>query len=52
MDQVTSEKPKIEPKVPPEIPGSEAPAFHLPEQQAERQRAIVALFPPLPAAAR
>jgi outer membrane protein, heavy metal efflux system len=47
-DQLPPEKPKIEPKVPPEIPGSEAPAFHLPEQQAARQRAIVALFPPLP----
>ena len=47
-DQLSADKPKIEPKVPPEVPGAEAPAFHLPEQQADRQRAIVALFPPLP----
>jgi outer membrane protein, heavy metal efflux system len=48
-DQLSSDKPKIEPKVPPEVPGAEAPAFHLPEQQSDRQRAIVALFPALPA---
>jgi outer membrane protein, heavy metal efflux system len=42
------EKPKVEPKVPAEIPGSEARAFQLPEGQEARQRAIVALFPPLP----
>lgn len=43
-----AERPKIEPRVPPEVPGSEAPAFHLPEQQEAKQRAIVELFPNLP----
>ena len=47
-DQPSADKPKFEPKVPPEVPGAEVPAFHLPEQQSDRQRAIVALFPPLP----
>jgi outer membrane protein, heavy metal efflux system len=43
-----SEKGKIEPKVPAEVPGSEARSFHLPEGQEARERAIVELFPPLP----
>ena len=47
-DQVSPEKPKMEPKVPLEVPGAEAPAFHLPEQQSDRQHESSALFPPLP----
>jgi outer membrane protein, heavy metal efflux system len=43
-----TEKLKVEPKVPTEVPGSEARAFQLPEGQEARQRAIVELFPQLP----
>ncbi len=32
-----AEKPKFEPRVPPEVPGSEAPSFRLPEQQEARE---------------
>lgn len=50
-ESAASERPRIEPRVPPEVPGSEAPAFHLPlptEQAGARERAISDLFPPMP----
>jgi outer membrane protein, heavy metal efflux system len=46
-DSPFGEKGKIEPKVPPEVPGSETRSFRLPEGMDARQRAIAQLFPPL-----
>jgi cobalt-zinc-cadmium efflux system outer membrane protein len=43
-------KPKLEPKIPPEIPGSEAKPIRLPpvKEKEKRERAIEQLYPPLP----
>ncbi len=43
-------KPKLEPKIPPEIPGSEAKPIQLPppKEKEARQRAIKQLYPELP----
>src|SRR5438105_1141741 len=44
------EKPKLEPTIPPEIPGSEAKPIQLPkpEDKEARKRAIRELYPELP----
>jgi cobalt-zinc-cadmium efflux system outer membrane protein len=43
-------KPKLEPKIPPEVPGSEAEPIRLPkiDEKEKRQRAIEHLYPELP----
>lgn len=39
---------RFEPKIPPELPGSEAPPMTLPENAEAKQKAIQRLFPELP----
>jgi cobalt-zinc-cadmium efflux system outer membrane protein len=42
------QKPKLEPRIPPEIPGSEARPLQLPKDTEARQRTIQQLYPELP----
>ena len=42
-----SKRAKFEPKIPPELPGSEAPSMKLPENAEAKQRAIQQMFPEL-----
>jgi cobalt-zinc-cadmium efflux system outer membrane protein len=46
--QLPADKPKLEPKIPPEIPGSEAKPIQLPQDKVAKQRAIEQLYPELP----
>ena len=39
---------RLDLNIPPEIPGSEAPRITLPKEQADKQREIDRLYPPLP----
>src|SRR5260370_15177858 len=47
-DQPPKVKPRIDLKIPPEIPGSEAPLIKLPKDPAAAQREIQRIYPELP----
>ena len=46
--QASGGEPHLDLNIPPEIPGSEAPRIALPKEQADKQREIDRLYPPLP----
>jgi outer membrane protein, heavy metal efflux system len=41
-------KPRLEPKIPPEVPGSETPLLKLPKDKAAAQRELQRIYPELP----